>query len=180
MWFIFNLHRRNICLSYWISTHYMWYYSGHAWIHYVKEKPFTWNGGSSYMAVNPHSCWSLAQSWLPPLRPLYTFAVGWLHFPPWFSCLDVLHSWLKHIFLLPCPILRNLDPMIPLLLQLNSFPVQLSASSTGPLWYLSAQLATFLSGFLLGMMITASLLGFLQINCSGQQLGLLARSTSML
>jgi hypothetical protein len=33
-----------------------------------KQIPLTWNGGSLYMAANPHPCRSLAQSQLPPLK----------------------------------------------------------------------------------------------------------------
>ncbi len=33
-----------------------------------QEKPLTWNGFSSYLIVNPHPCWSLAQSKLPHFK----------------------------------------------------------------------------------------------------------------
>jgi hypothetical protein len=35
----------------------------------MEEKPLTWNVSSLYMAANPYTCWSLAQSQLPHLRP---------------------------------------------------------------------------------------------------------------
>ncbi len=45
-------------------------------VHYVimifralYENSVTWNVGSLSMVVNPHSCWSLAQSQLPHLKP---------------------------------------------------------------------------------------------------------------
>jgi hypothetical protein len=71
MWFIFNLHRRNIFLFDSEHTYITCYniQNMHEFIMKEKEKNIPWHGGSLYMAANSHPCWSIVQSQLPHLEP---------------------------------------------------------------------------------------------------------------
>jgi hypothetical protein len=68
MWFIFNLHTRNIFLLYRIHMYYISNIQGMHELIVWKETPYL----ECWLFVhgsNPHPCWSLAQSQLPHLRP---------------------------------------------------------------------------------------------------------------